>query len=160
MNMQDLLSQHEKLRLLVAHRPWEGEPDHAEWTDERTGYVCEIRRHPTMLHLNGYVSVPNGHPCHGMDYNDVNDLVSVHGGLTYSEKLDRDKKFGFDTGHAGDLSPGLLLTMLDVDSTRDWSLRYDVYRDWNYVKTEVENLAVQLHKVQQELWNGYNKTGS
>lgn len=157
---QDLLSPYEKLRLLVEHRPWEGEPDHAEWIDERTGYLCEIHRHPELLHLNGYVYVPNGHPCHGMDYNDGNDLVSVHGGLTYSEKLDRGKKFGFDTSHAGDLSPGLLLTMLDADKERDWSWKYDVYRDWNYVKTEVENLAVQLHKVSQEFWNGYGKTGS
>ena len=160
MKQDDLLTPEEKLRLLVADRPWEGEPNHAEWVDELTGYVCEIRRYSSLLHLNGYVSIPKGHPCHGMDYDAVNDLVSIHGGLTYSEKLDRGKKFGFDCSHAGDLSPGLLLTMLDVAGSRDWGFKHDVYRDWNYVKAEVKNLAAQLYQVSLEQWNGYSKTGS
>ena len=95
-----------------------------------------------------------------MSYQEVDDLVKVHGGLTYDKKEDGLKWFGFDTGHLGDLTPGLLLTMLEVDSARDWTWKGDTYRSWEFVKAEVENLAVQLHKVSQELWNGYNKTGS
>lgn len=70
-------------------------------------------------YANGYVAVPPHHPLWGMDYDQVNELVSVHGGLTYSgaynEKLvsnaillSEDEVpadswiFGFDTMHFQD----------------------------------------------------------
>lgn len=52
--------------------------------------------------VNGYVHVPAGHPWHGLDYADIDDDVTVHGGLTYSAA----GWIGFDTLHAGDHWPG------------------------------------------------------
>lgn len=68
---------------------------------------------------NGYVAVPPSHPLWGVDYDRANELVSVHGGLTYArpynERLVSDAIlltddeipvdswiFGFDTMHYGD----------------------------------------------------------
>lgn len=155
---QDFLTKQEKLRLLVEERPWEGEPDHAEWTDERTGYKCAIHRHPELLHLNGYVGIPRTNPCYGMSYQEVDDLVKVHGGLTFDTKKDGLKWFGFDTGHADDLSPGILLTTLEVDSARDWAWKHNTYRSWEFVKAEVKNLAFELHQVVgEEVWSKHDK---
>lgn len=55
----------------------------------------------------GYVGVPEGHPWHGMEYDDLRD-VDVHGGLTWSENYIRGDEeagwwwVGFDTSHVGD----------------------------------------------------------
>ena len=37
---------------------------------------------------NGYIIIPEGHPLHGMNYNDIEDKygLAVHGGLTYSDR--------------------------------------------------------------------------
>lgn len=35
---------------------------------------------------NGYVLIPEGHPCYGIDYNDI--PVDVHGGLTFGQIID------------------------------------------------------------------------
>ena len=70
-------------------------------------------------YADGYVAVPPHHPLWGLHYDRVNELVSVHGGLTYSraynERLVSDAIllsedevpvdswiFGFDTIHYGD----------------------------------------------------------
>ena len=64
---------------------------------------------------NGYVLIPEGHPLHGVEYDEIH--VDVHGGLTYSNLVDdemleywdelspEDKGswcVGFDTAHSGD----------------------------------------------------------
>lgn len=62
---------------------------------------------------NGYVALPPGHPCYGLDYDTIHDRydINVNGGLTYSEPYDvtRDPAecigmwiVGFDTMHAWD----------------------------------------------------------
>ena len=140
--MTDLTPEH-KLKLLVANRPWETEPDNAEWEDKVTGYKCRITRHDKFKHLCGYVGIPNNHPLWGKNYNDVD--VQVHGGLTFSEADDDDKLtwwFGFDCAHAGDISPELLISLIDIDRyTPD---RTEVYRTWDYVENEVRELVRQL----------------
>ena len=59
-------------------------------------------------------------------------LVAVHGGLTYSQ----DNWFGFDCGHAGDLSPGLPITFHRAFCC--------TYRSLEFVRHEVNQLAWQL----------------
>lgn len=49
--------------------------------------------------VNGYVQVPQGHPWHGLDYDEID--VEAHGGLTFA----RDGWIGFDTLHAWDYWP-------------------------------------------------------
>lgn len=62
---------------------------------------------------NGYVIIPEGHPWHGMNYDDI--PADVHGGLTFGEFVPDDIKetnpfsaykgqfiIGFDTCHLHD----------------------------------------------------------
>jgi hypothetical protein len=143
------LTAEQKLKLLVAHRPWESEPDNAEWEDKLTGYKCRIQRHGHFGHLCGYVGIPKSHPLYGKHYSDdeVAD-IRVHGGLTHSGEDQDDKDtwwFGFDCSHAGDLSPNMLMHILDreLPNLRHFH-RDEVYRTWDYVENEVRELVRQL----------------
>lgn len=134
--------------------PWDNEPDQVMFMSE-AGYVCEILRHPTLKHLCGYIFIPAGHPDCGKDYNELyefddnyvslngNDAPQVHGGWTYShdggdEDGGRYTKFGFDCGHAGDLSPGLR------EITGERKDLGEVYRDIAFVTEQLENAAKQF----------------
>jgi len=81
---------------------WTGEPDLLEF--EAYGFKCQAKRHDSMGHLCGYITVDGTHPWHALTYNDLND-VDVHGGLTYSDDKPNYTTFGFDCAHAGDLVP-------------------------------------------------------
>ena len=130
-------------------KPWEHEPDHVMFMSE-AGYICEIRRHPSLKHLCGYIFIPFGHPDCGKDYNELYEsdenwdaAPQVHGGWTFSnDGGDADggryTKFGFDCGHAGDLSPGLR----EITGARE-DLG-EVYRDIAFVTEQLENAAKQF----------------
>lgn len=60
---------------------WENEPDKVQWLDEASGLPCLIVRGPLGAWC-GYVGVPEGHPKHGQEYDDVG--ADVHGGLTFA----------------------------------------------------------------------------
>jgi len=150
---KDLIPAEEKLKLLFEHRPWETEPDDAEWVDGPTKYKCRIVRNEHTGTLCGYVGVPEGHRFYGVSYQeaerDDNDFL-VHGGLTYSGELDGEDGyhfFGFDTAHGGDFSPGLAVSMLkwtgEPDDVREF-YKEETYRTFEYVQREVMNLALQL----------------
>ena len=139
-----MLDAEHKLKLLVANRPWESEPDNAEWEDKVTGYKCRIVRHRDLGNLCGYVGIPKTHPSWGKKYDDVD--IQVHGGLTHSglEQDDTSETwwFGFDCAHAGDISPKLLIVLIEKD--RYNYDRTEVYRTWGYVENEVRELVRQL----------------
>lgn len=131
--------------------PWVTEPD--EVLFEHANMQCWIRRHPLLGHFCGYVSVPRSHPLHGVHYDDLllEGIDHPHGGLTFSDRWDDGEGwwFGFDCGHAGDLSPfmteykrkdGEYARLLDRTPTR-WR---EEYRDVEYVMSHCERLAVQL----------------
>ena len=111
-------------------REWFTEP--AEYDFFAEGYRCEIKRHPELGHLNGYIYLPDTHPDFGKGYDDVE--VSVHGGLTYSD----GGKFGFDCGHGGDLTPAFENMLKPELSTGD------VYRNMAYVERQLRSLAKQF----------------
>lgn len=129
-------------------KPWEHEPDHLMFMSE-AGYICEIRRHPSTLHLNGYIYIPAGHPDYGKSYNDLygyedgadcdtHAAPDVHGGWTYSKDGGDDDGgkftiFGFDCGHAGDFSPGV-----------PWGSEHQTYRDIAFVTAQLEAAARQF----------------
>ena len=84
----------------------------AWWTDEDTGYACEIlcislelsppelaRRLDWVLKpwLCGYVTVPKGHPLYSVSDADLD--LEVHGGVT---DADGEGCFGFDQHHGWD----------------------------------------------------------
>lgn len=129
--------------------PWQDEPDRLEWRDPATKLPCMIIRNHQGA-LCGYVGVPPGHKYFKEDYNDV--PVSVHGGLTYGAECsghichvpepgepDHVWWLGFDCGHAGDISPAF--THLNL-SQYGWEQHY---RDVEYVRAEVTQLAKQVH---------------
>lgn len=131
--------------------PWDNEPNHVMFMSE-AGYICEIKRHPTLKHLNGYIYIPFGHPDYGKTYHDLHgygdggmyeDAPDVHGGWTYSHNGGDDDGgkftiFGFDCGHAGDLSPGLR------EITGEREDLGEVYRDIAFVTAQLERAAEQF----------------
>lgn len=130
-------------------KPWEHEPDHVMFMSE-AGYICEIKRHPTLKHLCGYIYIPFGHPDYGKGYNDLYGdnyaALTVHGGWTYSHDGGDDDGgkytiFGFDCAHAGDLSPGIK-EMLDIAERKGWV--EETYRDIAYVTEQLEAAARQF----------------
>ena len=61
------------------------------WTT-KAGYQATVKIMP-QGHRCGYVTLPDGHPCNGKDYNDL--AIQVHCGLTYGGGA----TFGFDCAH-------------------------------------------------------------
>lgn len=130
---------------------WNDEPDKAQWIHNNLD--CLIVRGPSGA-LCGYVGVPEGHPLFGLDY-DSQKLyhIDCHGGLTFADRCqpntDGDHRgichaeegaankvvwwLGFDCAHSGDLSPKY-----------DGISLYETYKNFNYVRREVERLTNQL----------------
>lgn len=159
-----MLEAKHKMKLFFAVRPWEDEPDHAEWIDGEndnptsngTGSKCRIVRNETTGTLCGYVGVPKENRFWGMDYDeDDRDLIAisreVHGGLTFaSGEKDGWWYFGFDTAHADDFAPKTVEMLLDLRG--EVTLRYYNcmnYRTWEFVENEVHWLAWRLAKYDQ-----------
>jgi hypothetical protein len=147
------LTPEQKLKLLVADRPWETEPNHAEWIDEDTDYKCRIVRHDHFGHLCGYVGIPKNHPLYGKHYSDDEvENLDAHGGLTHSGEDQDDKDtwwFGFDCSHGGDLSPNMLVHLIGNGHTYTPDKGSDVYRTWEYVEREVRELSRQLKQAER-----------
>jgi len=129
--------------------PWQSEPD--RWEGEHAGFPLLAVRHSRSGHWCGYVAVPPTHPAYGKDYDDVD--VQVHGGLTYADKCqgsvchvpkpgepDDVWWFGFDCGHAGDLSPFMKAAL----GAFGFPLDGMEYRTLEYVQVECSALAAQL----------------
>lgn len=92
-------------------------------------------------HRCGYVAVPMGHPLFGKRYQQIEDDISVHGGLTFSSDSELTHNypayskepvtwFGFDCAHIGDQF-GFLS-------------REGVRRSTEFVVNQCESLASQL----------------
>lgn len=123
--------------------PWDNEPDKAEWTDPTTGLFCRAIRHPISGHWCGYVGVTEGHPWYEKPYQDID--VSVHGGLTFSDRHDSDQIWwlGFDCHHAYDLSP------LDETFMYPKSATGSTYKPLDYVQQQCTILAAQIMEQQK-----------
>lgn len=146
--------------------PWQDEPDHFLYLDSASGYFCEIKRVSRLYvwgYLCGYVYIPSDHPF-VESLRDVVDKKSspkkaqdclmdelearfnVHGGITKMEGSssvlvpDNLWVIGFDCAHAGDLIPS--------DITPD--LENEIYRDFDFVKSEVDSLAKQLFEYEKK----------
>lgn len=148
--------------------PWDGEPDKAVWTT-KAGLPGMIVRN-TNGALCGYVAVPREHPLYGVPYSDgewpnsPEGQFNCHGGLTYSAKCrgsichvpepgqpDDVWWFGFDCNHSGDYAPQSA-KWRKIDGIRgDLFARRpgEEYREFPYVRSEVESLATQIAAVTQ-----------
>lgn len=134
--------------------PWEGEPDRVDF--EHAGLPCLMLRHPWYGNWCGYAAVPPGHPLYrAAIYPDI----EVHGGLTYAHlcggyichvpkpgEPDNVFWFGFDCGHIMDYQPGLEAIELSmrIQPMQSAGILKEVYRDAQYVRGQVQDLAEQL----------------
>ena len=127
------------------------------------GYPCVIlRQNQAMLHLCGYVGVPEGHSMyqHYPYEQRFENHFNVHGGINYFNfdlpAIDEVKRpseefwyLGFSCTHLGDIIP--------IDHKRCYQLKYeyegrpffhgDTYKDMSYVEKEIRNLADQLKQL-------------
>jgi len=160
-----MLEAHHKMKLFYAVRPWENEPDHAEWVQEPSGYKCRIRRSPTTGSLCGYVGIPKEHRFWGIGYEEshveLSEIeVDVHGGFTYSAEGDDGWwYFGFDTNHYDDFSPAIAEALIRnglIEGDLKYSNYYDCmnYRTWEFVEYEIYWLGKRLWA-----YNNYEKEG-
>ena len=141
-----------KMKLFYPVRPWEDEPDNAEWIQEPSGYKCRIKRNPITGTLCGYVGIPEGHRFWGNNYHGENEEVDaisddVHGGLTYSDKGDDGWwYFGFDTAHANDFAPAIVELLINTGTNQNPPRYHDCmnYRTWAYVEHHVFWLGKRL----------------
>ena len=162
-----MLEAKHKMKLFFAVRPWEDEPDHAEWVQWISGYKCRISRNETTGTLCGYVGIPKEHRFWGISYNidpdpelsDIGD--NVHGGLTYSAQGDDGWwYFGFDTAHMDDFAPKMVEGLIGLKgdlSLKEYLFNYwdcANYKTWEYVEEQVFWLGKRLWQ-----YNEYHKEG-
>ena len=149
-----------KMKLFYPIRPWENEPDHAEWVQEVSGYKCRISRMEGSGALCGYVGIPKGHRYWGVIYDEGDaelDAIAddVHGGFTYTEQGDDGWwYFGFDTAHADDFAPKLVELLIgfgrkDLPFTDCMN-----YKTWEFVEEQIYWLGKRLWQ-----YNNYEKEG-
>lgn len=134
----------------------ENEPNEYFWIYR--GMPCLILRLPAWGTYCGYCGVPSTSPFYGKHYFDnIFSNIEVHGDLTYTGfRLQDDftKEFhlsntenfencwflGFDCAHGYDVCPCSPFTAIIPDAT---------YKDFEYVKHEVESLCDQLIKLEE-----------
>ena len=138
-----MLEAEHKMKLFFPVRPWETEPDRAEWVDDN-GLKCRINRNHITGTLCGYVGVAKKNKFFGADYTDekLSFLNEVHGGLTFAQKGDDGWWwFGFDTAHAEDFCPKIVEHLVEAGA-KDL-LFHDCmnYRTWEFVDGEVGFMA-------------------
>ena len=148
-----------KMKLFYPYRPWEDEPDHAEWENE-VGYKCRISRMEGSGALCGYVGIPKDNVFWGVIYDEGNEELDaiaddVHGGFTYTEEGDDGWwYFGFDTTHINDFAPKLVELLIDL-GRKDLPFTDCMnYKTWEFVEDQIFWLGKRLWQ-----YNEYHKTG-
>jgi len=143
-----------KMKLFYPVRPWENEPDHAEWENE-VGYKCRISRMEGSGALCGYVGIPKGHTFWGVIYDEGNEELDaiaddVHGGFTYTEKgKDGYWYFGFDTTHINDFAPKLVELLIEF-GRKDLPFHDCMnYKTWEFVEDQIFWLGKRLWSYDQ-----------
>lgn len=140
--------------------PWLDEPD--EEFFEYKGYECHINRviisKPNKKdyyggHLCGYVKIPESHPWCNKHYDEIDP--DVHGGLTFSKRLNDGYWIGFDCAHCMDIVPSVENIFPNRYSElkkrfSDSKIWQTTYRTFDYVKGEIKSLVEQLIEVKTE----------
>lgn len=141
---------------------------HIEEDFEHCGYRCIVLVNAAGLRC-GYVGVPKSHPDYKKSYEQIESKYYAHGGITYSDFINRIGLqtddlwyFGFDCGHLGDryavdeaVKYGLTVDSRTVETFRQLNevmkrcdSEFVVTNDCSkeYVKQECISLAEQLKK--------------
>jgi hypothetical protein len=113
-------------------------------------FPCIIARGYITGALNGYIAIKkNSSFLAYMNYDNITDFISVHGGFTFTSEGGKDIWYkyddernelfwiGFDCGHTFDFTPY-------VPSFQG------TYKDINYVKNEIESVVDQLEKLKDK----------
>lgn len=113
------------------------------------GYECETRM--GRFSINGYVTLPEGHPWlqHGdLIMNPAVD-VDVHGGITYHE----GRTIGFDTVHSGDAWHPEAPATKEILEQEGYLGLIPEGRLWSrdMVRGETIHLAMQAAQAEQEV---------
>ena len=135
---------------------WVEEP--GEVLFEYKGMECKVTRRgiqepgvkETFLfggHLCGYIRIPDNHPYHHKDYEDI--PIDCHGGLTYGECSDKHW-IGFDCAHCFDYIPSTeyikkILTMEGVLEPRPFYIKF---KDNSFFKRSYKNIAFCIKECQ------------
>jgi hypothetical protein len=154
-----------KMKLFYPIRPWENEPDHAEWVQEVSGYKCRIVRNEIAGSLCGYVGIPKDNVFWGVIYDEGNEELDaiaddVHGGFSYTSVGDDGWwYFGFDTNHYDDFAPAIAEALIKngiVEEDIKYSKYHDCmkYKTWEFVEDQIFWLGKRLWQ-----YNEYHKTG-
>jgi len=99
---------------------------------ERGGITFKgILRRNSLLCWCGYVEVPEWHEINGKGYDDF--CINAHGGITFSDLIDKKWHIGFDCAHSGDLTP-----LWDNGGT---------YKDKNFTTNEIKKIVDQLFDI-------------
>lgn len=135
--------------------PWQDEPDLIVWHSmiEPERYLCQIMRN-SCGSLCGYVTIPTGHPAHGLDLGAAHGL-SAHRGVDFNGPAVESGgwTFGFHTGYAFDIQPlmdhrlrrqGLRPVREEPGCDLSEFGMGEEYRTVAYVRSEVEALSAQL----------------
>jgi hypothetical protein len=116
-----------------------------DWEWEYLNFKCSIKRNHSLA-LCGYVGVSKRNELFGKD----GEKLWAHGGISFSHHMEDEEIwwFGFDCSHGGDLSPSFVMgefAALTGAQFMDFNLKA-TYRDFEYVKEVVQDLAEQLIK--------------
>lgn len=138
------------LKTVLDKRPWEGEPNYIRFKTTH-GYWAEVKRHPTLYHLCGYLHIPKDHPIYDWDNEKIEHVLSAYGGITYTKKTEGKLTLGFDCAHADDFVPGVFASLLALrmknqdrtDSLYD-TMKPEDYKTVQFVKEKLEALSVQV----------------
>lgn len=117
---------------------WKTEPDLESWADKETGYSCIVKRSSATGALCGYVICKSD-----FNYDDSLINIDVHGGITFNDVDSKGNRWiGFDCSHCYDFMP-----KLDLRSFFGYEGTY--YRNFQYVKSEVESMARQIKELEK-----------
>lgn len=146
---------------------------HIEEEFEYKGLKCIVLVNHNTIRC-GYVAVDKSSPLYGKDYDELNNKVDVHGGVTYSDHLEyvtsraEDMELwgiGFDCGHYNDLfavEDALKYGIVEEKTYKAFKHLNDIslsFRpdtifgvpnvcDTEYVKCEVIRLAEQIKELE------------
>jgi hypothetical protein len=144
---------------------------HFPVTGSLNGYVAVPDTHPWWgKDYHECIAIPSCDADPPIDYtaerrwscsHRIEHLLEVHGGVTYGGPMSTISEeaetfawgFGFDTGHAGDVTPAMDATIQALYSPLEWAEHQRImtsgpfgstYKTFAYVKAETERLAEQL----------------
>ena len=127
-------------RQVIDSKKWLYEQDYFRGT--YSGYEYVIKRMSHLGNLCGYVKVKSKWLENKGDYEFFEDIIDVHGGVTYFSTLfleGGEYWVGFDCAHDGDILPYMY---------KNSQLNYSEYRDLRYVRKECKRMIKQLKELE------------